>query len=219
MNRGDSTAQPLPPDTNVGVGGGRPRGSGWLVRASALARLVLFRGLATLLPLSLSLLTSGCVIPVAPDFQDPPLEPNFPPTVKATGPVNFGTLVNIVATPTNPIASANFEATVSDQNPGDHIWVQWIFDNTQPFNGAISHAIPAMDVGPTNGNPLAISLLVSCNLGLVMNSTSLHQLLLIVSDRQPVEGGAFEDITSPGFAAFGGWPFYMPCDGSSTGTP
>src|ERR1022692_3049952 len=53
---------------------------------------------------------SACIIPVGPDFQDPPAAPNYAPYIISANPDFF----SIVAT-----QSPTFEVTVTDPNGGD----------------------------------------------------------------------------------------------------
>ena len=64
----------------------------------------------------------GCVLPLAPNFDDPPAERNYAPTL-----VDF--------TPAQGFVSPGpLTVTVSDPNVGDDLVVRWIVDYP-PYNG------------------------------------------------------------------------------------
>jgi hypothetical protein len=202
------------PDSNVGVAEAPSRGSGAAARLPALARLLLFEVLLTVVALALSLPMSGCIIPVAPDFQDPISSPNYPPYLVSETPVPFGQLVTIQATD-----QVSFSAVVTDQNPQDSIWYQWVYDDASPNTSTATHALGAFELKPTlDGSAWTIPPVeVSCGVGLAVSPNSLHQLELIVSDRQPNfhPNGPFDDIPLPGFHVYGNWPFLALCGGTS----
>jgi hypothetical protein len=62
-------------------------------------------------------MSSGCVLPLAPEFVDPPLAPNLSPVILSSSPVEG----EIVSTKT-------FSVVVSDPNSQDRLWVRWIAD-------------------------------------------------------------------------------------------
>jgi hypothetical protein len=59
----------------------------------------------------------ACVIPLAPDFQDPPAQQNFAPQLLATSP-DQGSVVN----------TRTFRITVTDPNPGNNLYIRWYAD-------------------------------------------------------------------------------------------
>src|SRR5207302_72257 len=64
---------------------------------------------------------SGCVIPVAPQFDDP--EQNYPPYIVSSDP-GEGSIFTPGATPDD----RDIAVTLADQNLNDHLFVRWIFD-------------------------------------------------------------------------------------------
>lgn len=90
-----------------------------LWRSARLARSLLswtFLSIFSLLP--------ACVLPVGPDFQDPPTVPNYPPYFVAVGPNTpfFSSTVAISDSGTT------FEVIVADPNAGDTLSVRWVSD-------------------------------------------------------------------------------------------
>jgi hypothetical protein len=67
---------------------------------------------ATFLP------SSGCVVPVAPEFQNPSAAPNYGPYFVDTDPF----------AETQAIAGQDFTVRVADPNPGDVLYVRWASD-------------------------------------------------------------------------------------------
>lgn len=61
----------------------------------------------------------GCVIPLAPDFEDP--EANFPPYMVSSIPASGEVVTVGNATPA-------FMVTLGDPNVGDTLYVKWLFD-------------------------------------------------------------------------------------------
>jgi hypothetical protein len=87
-----------------------------------LSRLV--RSLLSWTFLSIFSLLPACVLPIGPDFQDPPPVPNYPPYFAQVGPNTplFGSTVAISDSGTT------FEVIVADPNPGDTLSVRWVSD-------------------------------------------------------------------------------------------
>jgi hypothetical protein len=65
----------------------------------------------------LALATSGCVLPIGPEFQDPPATQNYAPLILAAEPP-------LGARVTGP----SFRVTVQDPNVGDDLYVRFVAD-------------------------------------------------------------------------------------------
>jgi hypothetical protein len=91
-------------------------------RVSALVRILLFWPILTICGSSLE----GCVLPIGPNFHDPPAAtpiPELPPYFGVTTPqletvVNYGEMAQG--------AFIMFEVSISDPNPTDSVSVRWI---------------------------------------------------------------------------------------------
>jgi len=154
---------------------------------------------------------SGCIIPVAPDFQDPVGSPNYSPYWYREAQPPFGTPFTITG------SFYDFTVVASDPNLTDPLWVQWAIDYP-PFRMGVTNAITGMmPVAPTPDGSRSFSLRVSCNLLLMANANSFHQLEVIVSDAEPAfhPNGPFNDVPEGRFAIQGDWTFYLPCDGTA----
>ena len=160
---------------------------------------------------------SACIIPVAPDFHDPPSDPDSPPYIYNPQPQNFFTIVTV------PVpAGQSFSANVTDPNVGDTLQYRWVVDYppfmqnvTRPGN--LQTILPTADGQPINQTvtPQQIDCLH------VDTAFSTHQLELIVTD------GAFIPASDPtltpsdvldsidpsrgGFVVRAGWTVVISC--------
>lgn len=143
---------------------------------SRVARLLLFFSAICLTPLM-----SACVLPIAPEFQDPPASANYAPFFVTTAPA-----LGFVAT------TANFSVTVSDPNVGDDLYVRWIA-NFPPASGDTRSIKDEVIPHSADGTPLFAesSVRPACIKDLVANLPS-HRVMVVVSD-QP-----FLDVVLPG---------------------
>jgi hypothetical protein len=115
------------------------RGAGAVV----LARLLLHPIRRVFLLFAVASLTSACIIPVAPEFQDPPGAANSPPEILNPDPL-WGE--EVAATPT---VLRTFSFTFSDVNADDTLWVRWTVDGisgTQNPTPSGSGGTPAQHV-------------------------------------------------------------------------
>jgi hypothetical protein len=164
-------------DTNVGLF--KSAGPQGLEKAgpSRLARSVLrFCGLALPLNLGLSMLfLSGCILPLAPEFHDPPPPANYAPQISSAQPPQ-GSIVTAIG------ASMTFEITVKDLNVSADLWIRWIGEyppysvNSRPLTDdvMISHS--------ATGDPVRqpTSVTVNC---LFLAPLTQHPITALVSDR------------------------------------
>jgi hypothetical protein len=187
-------------DTDVRSAGARGRRGAGGARPSLLARSML-RFFEHLLQLDRKLLLlavaapmSACVIPVGPEFQDPPGAPNSPPSIVSTDPL-AGTIVTI--------ANPHFSITVSDNDVGDDLTVRWILEyppwstdhSTVPVTDVIH---PAGDGRPVR-RPSTFDL--GCE-GVTRGLTTTHFISAAVSDRGFVGKVATPDDTTPVIATW-----------------
>jgi hypothetical protein len=148
---------------------------------------------------------SACIIPVAPDFQDPTGAPNYAPYIKTFSP-DFGSVVSIVT-------SLSFEVQVIDLNADDDLYFRWVAD--YPAYTASTRRI-SEDVQPnsTDGTAVTDSVTIDCSYNLVMTADSKHQLEVIVADRPFVSdtsSNTLDLVQPPGFAVRGDWTFEITC--------
>lgn len=132
---------------------------------------------------------SACIIPVAPDFQDPPTRPDSSPSV--SNPLVNLMLSHFGATITLQQGNGDttFSASVSDPDPGTTLQIRWALDyptydpgKTSVFEGeSVSAAAPNQ---PIQNAP--VSQKINCS-SVRDFSKSTQQLMLIVTDGQLAE--------------------------------
>jgi len=143
----------------------------WLARILLTSRQSLARYAAALFVVSQ---ISACVLPIAPEFQDPPASPNYAPRIITTIPPQ-GSIVTGSAS-----ASTTFTATVTDPNLGDRmLHTRWLADfppqgpntRTLTLNIDVSNLATGTDVTQT----------VSCQS--LLAPVPEHPITVIVADR------------------------------------
>lgn len=156
------------PDSNVRLARGPRAANARRARRSALARLLLETGVKLLL-FAVASSMSACIIPVGPEFQDPPGAPNASPEIVDPDPL-WGAEV----TTTAQMGQA-FQIAVTDPND-QLLHIRWIVDNQTR----------AGDPGPSMVEPseygMRFSKLVTCND--VDTRLSRHPVTAIVADQQ-----------------------------------
>ena len=180
-------------------------------RAFALARLLLNRlGIITS-ALTLASM-SACVLPLAPEFQDPATSQNTPPIIRLSDPP-LGEIVAGMTTPTQ-----SFSVTVTDQNGGDTLYVRWMADYP-PYSSEVTRLLVDHTILPSpDGTPLVTddAIMVNCALSNLSPTVARHQVFVIVADR-PFEDPAtttpndYALVPSPGIPVTGTWIWEHQC--------
>ena len=167
---------------------------------------------------------SACIIPVAPNFQDPPSVPGAGPFLSGFTPGSFGEHVTV------PVPDGRqFSANVIDQDINPTLYVRWAVDYP-PLVDGVTYWEPGPMIKPSSpGQPIStttITQLITCR-WITQPLTSTHQLELIVSD------GAFADTSTSGLlpdkkldtpldpnghVAYGLWPIDISCPATTTST-
>jgi hypothetical protein len=112
--------------TPVSAGGARGGGQpGTCALARAVQSLRTFVSLARPIAVFLLLAVGGCVVPLAPDFEE---EKNLPPYLVSATPAQ-GTLT---------AEKPTFSVTVQDPNEHDTLYVRWLIDYP-PYDNNIHH--------------------------------------------------------------------------------
>jgi hypothetical protein len=129
---------------------------------------------------------SACVLPIAPEFQDPPASQNFAPEILDTDPV-AGSIVSVTGTvPT-------FHVLVTDPNVGDDLQVRWIADYPPFVNGKTS-VIVTTPV-PSSGTVQIHDVTHQPNCVIDhLAPTSTHQFFVVVADRMFLDPGTPVDV-------------------------
>jgi hypothetical protein len=152
---------------------------------------------------------SACVLPIAPEFQDPPAAANFSPVIIDSMPP-IGSIVGPTSTPTT------FTISITDPNLGDDLHVRWIADfppdtgNTRTLNNpptTVSHRTDGM---PINAD---VSQTPSCNINSLAKIPQ-HQIMAIVADR-PFDDSPTADLTklqgTDGHSVIATWILNLDC--------
>jgi hypothetical protein len=156
---------------------------------------------------------SACIVPVAPDFQDPPSDPESAPVFSTTTPA-MATLVTVLALPNQQ----TFSAPVSDTQLGVALNYRWALDYP-PFSSDVTRAEQVAQIlPPSDGQPITnypIPFTLDCTIA-PASSSSTHKLILIVADRpfvfNPDPNHYLDTIADPtGHVVYGFWPVVMNC--------
>jgi hypothetical protein len=140
---------------------------------SALARLLLRTSLKLLLLLALSSSTPACVLPISPEFQDPPGAPNAAPEITGS---NFFPGAQVVAT-----TMQTFSFTISDPNGSATLYVRWVAD-VDPFSAnarIIERNIPFPPNADGSPQVSPVQETIFCN---NLASGPTHQIVAAVAD-------------------------------------
>jgi hypothetical protein len=183
-----------PPDINVRPARRPAAESAHDARRSGLARLLLGTSLKFVFLLAVSSSTPACVVPVSPEFQDPPGTLNAAPEISNPKPFP------------GPVAGTTeqtFSFNVSDPNGGSPLYMRWLSDFV-PFSGIASRKIIPMmvTVSPSADGSIKNVLIeqkVQCS-DVYGEQTSTHQIIAAVSDRPYLDDGSTNwlDIPDPG---------------------
>jgi hypothetical protein len=115
---------------------------------------------------------SGCVIPVAPDFQDPPLQQNYAPVLSADPQQGI-------------VTTTTFTVTVGDPNVSDDLYVRWIAEYP-PYSTVNTKGLKEDRMIPhsVNGMQLEVpdSITVDCVFDPLAPQLPLHPITALVSD-------------------------------------
>ena len=153
---------------------------------------------------------SACIIPVAPDFQDPPTQPDAPPTISNLNPPHFGLVFSITD-------SFDFTASVSDPDPGTTLSIRWTVDYP-PYtaNTWINNGMPVSPLAPNE--PIVsrrVGQTIDCT-SIYDRSTSAHRLQLMVTDGEFVTADlsqpySLDQLKGSGTVVYAYWPINITC--------
>ena len=130
------------------------------------------------LPLLALAWLSGCVVPIAPDFTDPPVAQNFPPQ-----------LLGDTATPPflAETAMTKFSVIVTDPNGGDDLYVRWYVDYPPvalTFTRALFAPITTIVHRADGAQQFTqIDMMVDCTRDVLSSAIPRHQIAVLVGDR------------------------------------
>jgi len=174
-------------------------------RSRRVARLLLFlRGVVICaLPLAFP---AGCVLPLAPDFQDPPASENYAPVIVKAEP-DLGSIVTTI-----PKVPQTFSVTFSDPNVTDDLTVRFLID--YPPDTIDTRPIPDHVVPHSTGPQLSkLPLTPDCVLN-ALAKIPTHQIMVVISDRgflAPQVAGDLTRIPEGGHSVTGSWILNLEC--------
>jgi hypothetical protein len=137
-------------------------------RGSGAARVLLQWSIWTVVSLS-----TACILPVAPEFQDPPKAPNYAPFFVSFDP--------FAETPVTQVP-LTFSVLLADPNPQDTLHVRWAADYP-PFVQTRSRLLVDEQTIMPGAVPQASYPLPALDSCKVFASGGDHRLVVIVSDR------------------------------------
>lgn len=116
---------------------------------------------------------SACIIPVGPEFQDPPGIPDSAPYIVSAVPEQ-GSITTVT----------NFSIVVSDPNVQDDLNVRWLLDWPETVAGTHRFVKDDLISHDANGKRLMASstATIGCNLT-TPAPLPLHRLFVVVADR------------------------------------
>jgi hypothetical protein len=164
---------------------------------------------------------SACIIPVAPNFQDPPTVPNSPPYLTSITPT-----YNEVVTFSPP--STTFSATVQDLNLNATIFYRWLGDYPPNTPGVTWSNLNPTPISPRlDGLPISQLLSQDLTCDLVHAVSGTHQIELVVADREFVDSSTagltpsnqydtLKDPDGTGHIIKIAWTVSMSCPASTT---
>jgi hypothetical protein len=115
---------------------------------------------------------SACILPVAPEFQDPPASPNYAPVLVDSKP-RAGSIVT--GTPEKTL----FTITVLDPNVGDTLHIRWLADYPLRNGNTRTLAVDQLIANSTTGQDVTFDV----NCGYSLAPLDQHQITAIVADR------------------------------------
>lgn len=118
-------------------------------------------------------LSTACILPVAPDFQDPPKAPNYAPLFVSFDPFAETPVLQVPLT---------FTVLLSDPNPQDTLHVRWVADYP-PFVQSRSKLLVDGQMILPGAVPQSIFPLQAPDPCKAFGSGGDHRLVVIVSDR------------------------------------
>jgi hypothetical protein len=207
------------PDSNVSPAPARPLHGPAPTPVRRVARSLLSSCLVRVLLLAAVSSMSACIIPLAPDFQDPPPDPQGAPYfVDGSATPAFGAL----APPLTPTRPLEFYVYVGASSPGTTLWWRWALDYP-PFMSGITFAPPQQPLSPpASGQPGRIDITLDCTDNANPSVGLEHQLFLLVANQpfivtSPPTLDTVADPT-PDSVISNSWPVDISCGVTTGGT-
>jgi hypothetical protein len=153
-------------------------------------------------------LVPACVVPLGPDFQNPPAAENSPPLLLSESPL-FG----------SETTTSTFRVTVTDPNGGDDLYIRWVSD--YPPISAMSRAlfapvtiIPHRADGVQQYTPIEMT--VDCVRDFLPRGITRHQIQVLVGDADfAPESTELSLLKNQSHAVYNSWVLDRQCPGDA----
>ncbi len=155
---------------------------------------------------------AGCVIPVAPDFEDP--EENYPPYITGSTP-EVGGIITVLSGEEPPTITVS----VADPNRGDVLYLQWLYDYP-PYDDNFTRRVSWSTLPPPQNDGIvrdSVRFAPSCSDGISRTLTQ-HRLTLAIADREfvkpalaPEPESRLDTVSEGGYRDRGTWVLNMEC--------
>jgi hypothetical protein len=116
------------PDSNVRPARSRAAGGPAPTPFRRVARSLLSSRVVGVLLLAAASSMSACIIPVAPNFQDPPTQPTSVPALQASFGTPVPNTINTIQDSSSQISPPIFSVAVTDPDPNVTLFYRWVFD-------------------------------------------------------------------------------------------
>ena len=130
---------------------------------------------------------AGCVIPLAPEFEDPPPRINYAPEIESAIPALWSTATAA------PDAEVEFSVTLFDPNLEDTLYVRWLSDyppRTGDTRFLSERSVPPAADGRAQRSTVMYA--PKCMVDSIARGLKSHRIVVLVADRP------FTDPDTPG---------------------
>jgi hypothetical protein len=155
---------------------------------------------------ALAIWACACVVPVAPQFENP--AENSPPYVASSIPAAGAVL---------PLSSNTIEVTLGDPNLEDILSVRWLIDYP-PYDVSVSRMAPEVRLPPSEvANREPIRFAPSCAENQIPPGLASHRVTLSVADRpflppeEALAGLPWDSVSDVGFVLRTTWIVNLAC--------
>jgi hypothetical protein len=126
----------------------------------------------------------GCVLPLAPAFEDPPEQQNYPPSVVSTEP------------PQGIVQAGTLSVTVTDPNVSDDLYIRWIGE-FPPYtqNSHLLKDDTKVQHSADGSQLLEMRSLENLNCLSLASQTALHPVTALVTDRPFPDPAQFPNLS------------------------
>jgi hypothetical protein len=158
---------------------------------------------------ALPLWISACVVPVAPQFEDP--GGNYSPFVASSVPTAGAELLASVDSP------YTIQVTLGDPNLDDVLWARWFIDYP-PYDPSVSRQAREDRLPPSGSvNREFIRFAPSCSEDQIVSGPASHRVTLSVADRpflpadQAPPDLQLDSVPAEGFVVRAAWVVDLAC--------